>query len=113
SVLRMDGTASTSVNDCLIPSLLAAEIAATTGRDPGEHYRALEEQFGHPVYERMDAPASPKQKAVLSKLSPELVAATELAGEPIVAKLTHAPGNGAPIGGLQIVAEERRVPGPA
>src|SRR5207247_2495983 len=73
----------------IILNLLAAEIAARTGRDPAEHYRTLEEQFGRPVYERMDAPASPTQKAVLSKLSPELVAATELAGERITAKLTH------------------------
>ena len=74
-----------------ILDLLAAEITAVTGRDPGEHYRALEEQFGRPVYERMDAPASPAQKAVLSKLSPELVAPTELAGERITAKLTTRP----------------------
>jgi phosphoglucomutase len=105
SFLRMDGSVWTTDKDGIILDLLAAEITAKTGRDPGEHYRALEEQFGHPVYERMDAPASPKQKAVLSKLSPELVTATELAGEPILAKLTSAPGNGAPIGGLKIVAE--------
>jgi phosphoglucomutase len=105
SFLRTDGTAWATDKDGIILNLLAAEITATTGRDPGEHYRALEEQLGRPVYERMDAPASPAQKAVLSKLSPELVTATELAGERIVAKLTRAPGNNAPIGGLKVVAE--------
>jgi phosphoglucomutase len=105
SFLRMDGSVWTTDKDGIILDLLAAEITAVTGRDPGEHYRALEEQFGRPVYERMDAPASPAQKTVLSNLSPELVTATELAGEPIVAKLTRAPGNGAPIGGLKVVAE--------
>jgi phosphoglucomutase len=105
SFLRMDGSVWTTDKDGIILDLLAAEITAKTGRDPGEHYRALEERFGRPVYERMDAPASPAQKAVLSNLSPELVTATELAGEPIVAKLTRAPGNGAPIGGLKVVAK--------
>ncbi len=104
SFLRMDSSVWTTDKDGIILDLLAAEIAARTGRDPAEHYRTLEEHFGRPVYERMDAPASPAQKAVLSKLSPELVAATELAGERITAKLTHAPGNGAPIGGLKVVA---------
>jgi phosphoglucomutase len=85
--------------------LLAAEITAVTGRDPGEHYRDLEAAFGSPVYERSDAPATREQKAVLATLSPEMVTAEELAGEPILAKLTHAPGNGAPIGGLKVVAE--------
>ena len=88
-----------------IMDLLAAEITAKTGRDPGEHYRALEERFGAPVYERMDAPASPQQKAVLKNLSPEQVTASELAGEPILAKLTEAPGNGAAIGGLKVTTE--------
>jgi phosphoglucomutase len=105
SFLRQDGTVWTTDKDGVILDLLAAEITAVTGRDPAEHYRALEEQFGRPVYERMDAPASPAQKAVLSKLSPDMVAATELAGEPIVAKLTNAPGNNAPIGGLKVVTE--------
>jgi phosphoglucomutase len=104
SFLRMDGSVWTTDKDGIILDLLAAEITARTGRDPAEHYRTLEEQFGRPVYERMDARASPAQKAVLSKLSPELVAATELAGERITAKLTHAPGNGAPIGGLKVMA---------
>ncbi|HEX6289553.1 MAG TPA: phosphoglucomutase (alpha-D-glucose-1,6-bisphosphate-dependent) [Herpetosiphonaceae bacterium] len=103
SFLRKDGSVWTTDKDGIILDLLAAEITATTGRDPAEHYQALEEMFGSPVYERMDAPASPAQKAVLSKLSPELIAATELAGEPITAKLTHAPANQAPIGGLKVV----------
>ena len=75
-----------------------------TGHDPAENYSALERQFGAPVYERMDAPASPAQKKVLSDLSPEMVTATELAGEPIQAKLTRAPFNQAPIGGLKVIA---------
>jgi phosphoglucomutase len=105
SFLRRDGTVWTTDKDGIILDLLAAEITAVTGKDPGEHYRALEEQFGSPVYERMDAPANPAQKKVLSNLSPEMVTATELAGEPIIAKLTHAPANNAPIGGLKIVTE--------
>jgi phosphoglucomutase len=105
SFLRMDGSVWTTDKDGIILDLLAAEITAKTGRDPGEHYRALEEQFGRPLYERMDAPASPAQKAALSNLSPEQVVATDLAGEPITAKLTRAPGNGAAIGGLKVVAE--------
>ncbi|GAB4442692.1 MAG: phosphoglucomutase (alpha-D-glucose-1,6-bisphosphate-dependent) [Chloroflexi bacterium OHK40] len=105
SFLRRDGTVWTTDKDGIILDLLAAEITAVTGRDPGEHYRALEEQFGRSVYARMDAPATPAQKAALSNLSPELVAASELAGEPITAKLTRAPGNNAPIGGLKVVAE--------
>jgi phosphoglucomutase len=105
SFLRTDGTAWTTDKDGLILGLLAAEITATTGQDPAQHYQALEQRFGSPLYERMDAPASPAQKAVLSNLSPDLVAASALAGEPIIAKLTRAPGNDAPIGGLKIVAE--------
>jgi phosphoglucomutase len=103
SFLRHDGTVWTTDKDGIILDLLAAEITATTGRDPGEHYRALEAQFGAPAYERMDAPATPEQKAVLNNLSPELVEAAELAGEKIVAKLTRAPSNQAPIGGLKVV----------
>ncbi len=103
SFLRQNGSVWTTDKDGLILDLLAAEITATTGRDPAEHYAALEEMFGHPVYERMDAPATPAQKAVLQNLSPELIAATELAGERIIAKLTHAPANQAPIGGLKVV----------
>ena len=84
--------------------LLAAEITARTGRDPGEHYRALTAEFGTPYYSRIDAPASPEQKAKLQKLTPEMVRDAQLAGEPISAKLTKAPGNDAPIGGLKVVA---------
>ena len=85
--------------------LLAAEITAVTGRDPGEHYRALTELFGNPLYERIDAAATRDQKAVLGRLSPDQVTASSLAGEPIVARLTHAPGNGAAIGGLKVITE--------
>jgi len=85
--------------------LLAAEITARTGRDPAEHYRALTERFGVPVYERIDAPADASQRAVLKKLSPAQVSAATLAGEPITAVLTEAPGNRAAIGGLKVVAE--------
>ncbi len=84
--------------------LLAAEIAARTGKDPGEHYRELMEEFGTAYYARIDAPASSEQKAKLQKLSPDAVKESNLAGEPIVAKLTKAPGNNAPIGGLKVVA---------
>ena len=84
--------------------LLAAEITARTGKDPGEHYRELTAEFGTPYYTRIDAPATPEQKARLRKLSPEAVKASTLAGEPIIAKLTRAPGNDAPIGGLKVVA---------
>jgi phosphoglucomutase len=83
--------------------LLAAEITARTGKDPGEHYRELTAEFGTPYYTRIDAPATPEQKAKLGKLSPEAVTASTLAGEPITAKLTRAPGNNAPIGGLKVV----------
>ena len=85
--------------------LLAAEITARTGRDPGEHYRELTAEFGIPYYMRIDAPASPDEKARLQKLSPEAVRESELAGEPILARLTRAPGNQAPIGGLKVVAK--------
>ena len=84
--------------------LLAAEITARTGKDPGEHYRELAAEFGSPYYTRVDAPATPEQKERLEKLSPEAVEESNLAGEPIVAKLTRAPGNDAPIGGLKVVA---------
>jgi phosphoglucomutase len=105
SFLRMDGGVWTTDKDGIIMDLLAAEITAVTGKDPAEHYRALEAQFGSPVYQRMDAPASTAQKKVLSNLSPDMVTATELAGEPITARLTRAPGNNAPIGGLKVVTE--------
>ncbi|ADI13884.1 phosphoglucomutase (alpha-D-glucose-1,6-bisphosphate-dependent) [Truepera radiovictrix] len=103
SFLRRDGTVWTTDKDGFIMDLLAAEITAITGRDPGEHYRELQARFGAPLYERMDAPATPEQKAALSALSPEQVTADTLAGDPITAKLTRAPANGAPIGGLKVV----------
>jgi phosphoglucomutase len=102
SFLRRDGTVWTTDKDGLILALLAAEITATTGRDPGQHYGDLTRELGDPAYERIDAPATPDQKAVLAKLSPEQVAARDLAGEPIVQVLTRAPGNDAPIGGLKV-----------
>ncbi len=105
SFLRHDGSAWSTDKDGIIMDLLAAEMLAVTGRDPGELYKALEGQFGAPVYERMDAPASPAQKKVLANLSPELVSATELAGDAITAKLTRAPFNNAAIGGLKVVTD--------
>ncbi|MFP4394472.1 MAG: phosphoglucomutase (alpha-D-glucose-1,6-bisphosphate-dependent) [Anaerolineales bacterium] len=105
SFLRHDGLVWTTDKDGIILDLLAAEIIATTERDPGEHYDALAEKFGRPVYERVDSPATPAQKAALKQLSPEMITAEELAGEEIVAKLTRAPGNDAPIGGLKVVIE--------
>jgi phosphoglucomutase len=104
SFLRRDGTVWTTDKDGPIMDLLAAEITACTGKDPGEHYRELTVEFGTPYYTRIDAPATPQQKARLQKLSPEAVKESELAGEPITAKLTKAPGNQAPIGGLKVVA---------
>lgn len=103
--LRKDGTVWTTDKDGIIMDLLACEITARTGRDPAVLYGELTKQFGNPVYERMDSPATAGQKAVLKDLSPEMVTAKELAGEPIVAKLTRAPGNNAPIGGLKVTAE--------
>jgi len=105
SFLRHDGTVWTTDKDGIILDLLAAEILAKTGRDPGEHYQALTAQFGTAVYERIDAPANEAQKKVLSSLTPEDVSAQELAGEPIVARLTQAPCNGVAIGGLKVVTE--------
>jgi phosphoglucomutase len=102
SFLRRAGGAWSTDKDGIIMGLLSAEITARTGKDPGEHYRGLTERFGAPVYERIDAPATPEQKAILLKLSPQQVKAHELAGEPIEAMLTAAPGNGAPIGGLKV-----------
>src|SRR5499433_3203477 len=101
--LRRDGTVWTTDKDGLVPNLLAAEITARTGKDPGEHYQELTAEFGTPYYIRIDAPATPEQKTKLEKLSPEAVAAATLAGEPISSKLTVAPGDGAPIGGLKVV----------
>ncbi|HTS62793.1 MAG TPA: phosphoglucomutase (alpha-D-glucose-1,6-bisphosphate-dependent) [Candidatus Acidoferrales bacterium] len=103
SFLRRDGSAWTTDKDGIILGLLAAEVLARTGRDPGVVYKGLTEQFGAPVYERIDAPATPEQKAKLAKLSPGQVTAKELAGDPIEAMLTTAPGNGASIGGLKVV----------
>ncbi len=105
SFLRRDGTVWTTDKDGPIMGLLSAEITAVTGRDPGEHYRALTEKFGTPYYTRIDAPATPDEKRALEKLSPAAVTATEMAGDPIVAKLTRAPGNDAPIGGLKVVTD--------
>ncbi len=105
SFLKKDGTVWTTDKDGIIMALLAAEITAVTGKDPGELYKGLEDRFGSPVYERLEAPATPEQKKVLSALSPEDVEADTLAGEPVVAKLTRAPGNNAPIGGLKVVTE--------
>lgn len=103
SFLRQDGTVWSTDKDGFILDLLAAEILAVTGRDPGEHYADLEQAFGAAFYTRRDAPASPAQKKVLANLSPDLVRAESMAGEKITAKLTHAPGNGAAIGGLKVV----------
>jgi phosphoglucomutase len=105
SFLRKDGTVWTTDKDGFILNLLAAEILAVTGQDPGEHYQTLTAQFGAATYQRADAPASLDQKSVLANLKPEMVTAAELAGEPILAKLTKAPGNQAPIGGLKVVTE--------
>ena len=103
SFLRRDSTVWTTDKDGIIMGLLAAEMLARTGKDPGEIYSALTGQLGAPVYERIDAPATAEQKALLERLSPEQVRARELAGDPIETKLTAAPGNGAPIGGLKVV----------
>jgi len=104
SFLRRDGAAWATDKDGLIMDLLAAEITARTGRDPGEHYLALAAELGTPYYTRIDAAATPEQKARLGKLSPAAVTASQLADEPISATLTRAPGNDASIGGLKVVA---------
>jgi phosphoglucomutase len=105
SFLRRDGTVWTTDKDGILLDLLACEILARTGRDPGELYRQLEDRFGSPVYERIDAPATRAQKAALAKLSPEMVTTETLAGDRITARLTRAPGNDAPIGGLKVVTD--------
>jgi phosphoglucomutase len=105
SFLRRDGTVWSTDKDGIIMDLLAAEMMAKSGRDPSELYRDLTKELGEPVYERIDAPATPEQKAILSKLSPGQVNATELAGDRITAMLTKAPGNGAAIGGLKVITE--------
>ena len=106
SFLRRDGSVWTTDKDGIIMDLLAAEMMAKTGRNPGELYQELTKELGEPVYERIDAAATPAQKTILSKLSPDQVQAAELAGDKIVAKLTTAPGNGASIGGLKVVTEQ-------
>jgi phosphoglucomutase len=104
SFLRFDGSVWTTDKDGPIMNLLAAEITARTGKDPGEHYRELTAKFGKPYYTRIDAPATPEQKASLQRLSPDAVTESKLAGEPIIDKLTRAPGNNAPIGGIKVTA---------
>jgi len=104
--LQFDGGVWSTDKDGLIPGLLSAEMTARTGRDPGEAYRALTQEFGEPVFERVDAPASKAQKAVLKKLAPEQVKSKELAGEKITQVLSHAPGNGAPIDGLKVLTAQ-------
>ena len=103
--VRRDGSVWTTDKDGIVPALLAAEITARMGRDPGEIYRELTGEFGAPAYDRVDAPATPTQKKMLAQLSPQQVHSAQLAGEKILATLTRAPGNGAPIGGLKVVAE--------
>ena len=105
SFLRKNGKVWTTDKDGIIMDLLACEITAKTGRDPSELYADLEVRFGRPTYIRIDTPATPSQKTILKRLSPEMVSAQELAGEPIIARLTRAPGNGAEIGGLKIIAQ--------
>jgi phosphoglucomutase len=105
SFLRADGGTWSTDKDGIIMDLLAAEITAATGKDPGQHYQEIAARFGSPVYARIDAPASGPQKNALADLSPDLIRATELAGEPIIATLTKAPGNGASIGGLKVATE--------
>jgi phosphoglucomutase len=104
SFLRRDGTVWTTDKDGLLLDLLAAEITARTGKDPGEHYRQLTSLFGEPCYRRIDSPASREEKQRLKQLDPRRIKLGELAGEPVDAVLTNAPGNGAAIGGLKIVA---------
>lgn len=105
SFLRIDGGVWTTDKDGLIPALLAGEIVAKTGRDPGEHYKALADQYGHAAESRVEAPANAAQKKALSKLSPEQITSTELAGEKIESIITHAPGNNAAIGGIKVSSE--------
>ena len=105
SFVRQDGTTWTTDKDGIVPGLLAAEITARLGRDPGELYRDLTREFGEPLYDRVEAPATLEQKARLANLSAEQMRLTELAGETIQAVLTRAPGNGAAIGGLKVVTK--------
>ena len=108
SFIRRDGSVWTTDKDGPIMDLLAAEITACTGRDPGEHYREMTSEFGDPCYTRIDARATPEQKARLKKLSPDAIQDSELAGERIVARLSKAPGNGAAIGGIKVVQGDSR-----
>jgi phosphoglucomutase len=101
----MNGSVWTTDKDGIVPALLSAEITARMGRDPGELYRELAREFGEPVYDRVEAPATAEQKQRLAQLSPQQVLSAELAGEKIQSILTRAPGNGAPFGGLKVVAE--------
>ena len=105
SFVRLDGTVWTTDKDGMVPALLSAEMTARMGRDPGEVYRELALEFGESLYERVEAPATPEQKDVLSRLSPQQIRPTELAGETIQTVLTHAPGNGAPIGGVKVMTK--------
>jgi phosphoglucomutase len=105
SFVRMDGTVWTTDKDGMVPALLAAEITAKIGRDPGQIYNELTHEFGESVYDRVEAPATANQKELLSKLSPQQVNFKELAGEKIQTILTHAPGNGAPIGGMKVITQ--------
>jgi phosphoglucomutase len=105
SFLRKNGTVWTTDKDGIIMDLLACEITAKTGKDPAELYKVLEDRFGRPSYIRIDTPATPAQKSILKKLSPDIVTAHELAGEQIIAKLTRSPGNNAEIGGLKVVTQ--------
>jgi phosphoglucomutase len=105
SFVRLNGSVWTTDKDGIVPALLAAEITARMGRDPGEIYHELTCEFGEPLYDRVEAPATPGQKAILEKLSPQQVQIKDLASEKIQTILTRAPGNGAPIGGLKVVAE--------
>ena len=103
SFARLDGTVWTTDKDGIVPALLSAEMTARMGRDPGEIYRELAREFGEPVYDRVEAPATPEQKEMLAQLSPRQITSAELAGEKIQSILTQAPGNGAPIGGLKVI----------
>ena len=105
SFARRDGSVWTTEKDGIVLSLLAAEMTARTGRDPGELYHELTRKFGAPVYERVDAPATPAQKALLAKLAPGQIRLTELAGEKIQSVITSAPGNGAPLAGVKVATE--------
>ena len=106
SFLRRDGSVWTTDKDGIVPCLLSAEITARAGKDPGEIYRELTRELGDPVYERIDAPATPEQKAALARLSPSDIRATEVAGQAIRKILTAAPGDGNPIGGIKVIAKD-------